>query len=695
MPTTSSLLAGAAFLLAGALAAGAARVVVVEVEGRSVEAVRAALAEGGHDWASVLGDGLQVILEGEAPSEAMRFRAISAAGSAVDASRVIDNMRVADAEALTPPDFAMEILRNDSGVSLVGLIPASTDRRRLNREIAEAAAGQAVSDLLQAADYPVPPGWEEAMGYALDALERLPRSKVSVAAGRVRIDATAETPEEQARLQTWLARERPEGVSLALDVSAPRPVVTPYTLRVRLEDGRVRFDACVADTEAALRAILSAATAAGAEGPVECRLALGSPSPEWGGAVAAGIAALAELGGGTLAMSDADVALVAAPGTDAGLFDRVAGELDGALPAVFALAAERPAPPAAAGAAPQGPPEFRATLSAEGRARLQGRLPDARVATVAEALAQARFGAEGVTVATRVAPEGLPPGWSLRVLAGLQALAHLGEGEVRVTPDLIAVRGRTGNEGAREAIAAGVLAALGPGAEVEVEVAYDEALDPASGLPTPEECLAQVTAAAEAAKITFDPGSDTLSAAAEPVIERIAEILRPCGEIRLRIAGYTDSQGRESSNLQLSQARAEAVLAALRAERVPVMGFEARGFGEAQPIADNGTEAGREANRRIEFSLVGGTAPAAAQAAAMQGPPPPPQGGAASAAPAATAGDAVLPAAQVAVVPDTHEGPPPVEPPTRPPADGPSDGPSDGPANGPANADVDADGSGG
>jgi OOP family OmpA-OmpF porin len=546
-----------------------------------------------------------------------------------------------------------------------------------------------VSDLLQDADYPVPPGWEEAMGYALDALERLPRSKVSVAAGRVAIDATAETPDEQARLQTWLARERPEGVSLALDVTAPRPVVTPYTLRVRLQDGRLRFDACVADTEAGLRAILAAATAAGAEGPVECRLALGSPSPEWGDAVAAGLAALAELGGGTLAVSDADVALVATPGTDAALFDRVAGELGGRLPEAFTLAAERPAPPAAAGSAPEGPPEFRATL-ADGRARLQGRLPDPRVATVAEALAQARFGAEGVTVATRVAPEGLPPGWSLRVLAGLGALAHLGEGEVRVTPDLIAVRGRTGNPNAREAIAAGVLAALGPEAEVEIEVAYDEALDPASGLPTPEECLAQVTAATEAAKITFDPGSDTLSDAAEPVIERIAEILKPCGEIRLRIAGYTDSQGRESSNLQLSQARAEAVLAALRAERVPVMGFEARGFGEAQPIADNGTEAGREANRRIEFSLVGGPAPSAAAApaaalpAAMQGPPPPPAlaetapetapGAAPGAAQGgeASAGEAVLPAAQVAVVPDVHEGSPPVEPPSRPTADEPA-----------------------
>jgi OOP family OmpA-OmpF porin len=57
-------------------------------------------------------------------------------------------------------------------------------------------------------------------------------------------------------------------------------------------------------------------------------------------------------------------------------------------------------------------------------------------------------------------------------------------------------------------------------------------------------------------------------------------------------------------NAQLSQDRADAVLTALRARRVPVSTFTSVGFGEDNPIADNDTEEGREANRRIEFSLI-------------------------------------------------------------------------------------------
>ncbi len=68
--------------------------------------------------------------------------------------------------------------------------------------------------------------------------------------------------------------------------------------------------------------------------------------------------------------------------------------------------------------------------------------------------------------------------------------------------------------------------------------------------------------------------------------------------------GFTDSQGRDEMNLSLSQDRAESVLDALRMRRVPVAAFEAVGYGEANPIADNETEEGREANRRIEFSLI-------------------------------------------------------------------------------------------
>ena len=150
------------------------------VEQRSVLAVQETLVDQGHEWASVLGDGLQVILEGEAPTEAVRFRAISAAGGQVDASRVIDNLSVSDSAKIVPPEFAIEILRNNAGVSLIGLIPASTDREALTNRIQNIADGLPVTDLLESGDYPEPETWRAAVNYALRALGLLNKSKISV-----------------------------------------------------------------------------------------------------------------------------------------------------------------------------------------------------------------------------------------------------------------------------------------------------------------------------------------------------------------------------------------------------------------------------------------------------------------------------------------------------------------------------------
>ncbi|MFT6074485.1 MAG: OOP family OmpA-OmpF porin [Yoonia sp.] len=588
------------FAAAAAVALVAAQATVSQVEKRSVLAVQETLLYQGHEWASVLGDGLQVILEGEAPTEAVRFRAISAAGGQVDASRVIDNLSVSDSAKIVPPEFAIEILRNNAGVSLIGLIPASTDREALTKRIQNIADGLPVTDLLESGDYPEPETWRAAVNYALRALGLLNKSKISVNADRVLVNAISDSPEEKRRLEIALARNTPNGVRLAVEISAPRPVISPFTTRFVLDEDGARFDACTADTDEALTKILAAASEVGFQERATCVLALGAPSQTWGEAVALAISAIGDLEGGTVTISDTDVTLVAPVGTALSTFDNIVGRLENALPDAFAVSAELLVlPDATSGALPL----FTATRSPEGQVQLRGRVPDQITNTVVENFSNAKFGQRNITMSTRIT-EGLPSGWSVRVLAGLEALSELSNGAVSVEPSTLIVRGNTGDQDASATIARLLIEKLGQSADFEIDVTYVKALDPIAGIPTPQECIAQVKAATEGRKITFDPGSVDLAAVTQPVIDDIAEILKKCGDLPIRVSGFTDSQGREVMNQQLSQDRADAVLTALRARRVPVSTFESVGFGEENPIADNDTEDGREANRRIEFSLI-------------------------------------------------------------------------------------------
>ncbi|PJI93041.1 OOP family OmpA-OmpF porin [Yoonia maricola] len=588
------------FAAAGFLSVGAAQTTVAVVEERSVLAVQETLVDQGYEWATVLGDGLQVILEGEAPTEAVRFRAISAAGGMVDASRVIDNLSVADSEVIQPPEFAIEILRNNAGVSLIGLIPATTDRDALAARITDIADGLPVTDLLEVADYPTPDTWRAALDYSLRALDLLNKSKISVNADRVIVNAISDSPAEKRQLEIALARNTPDGVRLAVEISAPRPVISPFTTRFILDDEGARFDACTADTEEAISQILTAASEAGFQEQANCILALGAPSRTWGQAVAQSITAVDNLGGGTITIADTDVTLIAPVGTGQATFDNIVGRLENSLPEAFALTAELPELPTQT---TEELPRFTATLSPEGAVQIRGRVPDDITNTVVENFARARFGQRDITMGTRTA-DGLPAGWSVRVLAAIEALSELSNGAVIVEADKLQIRGNTGNEDASGAISRLLIEKLGQTADFEIDVTYVKELDPIAGIPTPEECIAQITAVTDARKITFDPGSADLTAATQPVVDEIADILKACGDLRIRVSGFTDSQGREIMNQQLSQDRADAVLTALRARRVPVSTFTSIGFGEENPIADNDTEEGREANRRIEFSLI-------------------------------------------------------------------------------------------
>lgn len=602
---SSTTLALLAFVLAAALmfsvAYGAAKV----IESRTLKVVTARLDEAGIDWIAVATDGLQVRLTGTAPREADRFRAVNMVGSLIDASRIRDGLDVAPTTGIEAPKFSVQMLRTQDGIQLIGLMPETPagggmGEAQLTEAAAELAPGTELPDMLETADYPAPATWNAALAFGLEALRRLERSKISVAADVVEVTAISNSDEEKQRLEGELRAAAPEGVKLVLDISAPRPVITPFTMRFVVDAEGARFDSCSADTERAKAQILREATAAGVVGAPDCQVGLGTPTPRWSDAVGLAIKAVTELGSGSITFSDADVTLLAGSDVPQATFDKVVGDLETGLPEVFSLTSTLEKVETAT----QGPAEFTASFSAEGRVELRGRLTDEMQRSAVDAFARSAFAGAEVLTATRV-DAGLPDGWALRVLAGLKALAEVNDGRLVVRADLVEVTGVTGSTATRGRITQILSEELGQGETFKVNVRYDETLDPHAALPTPEECAAKVNAVITRTKITFTPASAEIATTARPVLDELAAILTNCPAMQMEIGGHTDAQGSEGGNQALSQARAEAVLLALQGRRVDVSGMTATGYGEAQPIADNGSEAGREANRRIEFVLKG------------------------------------------------------------------------------------------
>lgn len=624
-----SLLKTAAFAGAGLVSIVTAWTAAAVIESRSVALVRSRLLAEGLTWPEVRASGLQVRLHGTAPNEAARFRVVNLAGAVVDSARVRDRMDVTPVRAIEAPRFSLEMLRNTDGFSVIGLLPATPPAdpaatpdpaavaaqpadEALRAEITALAAGLPVSDMLETAAFPAPEGWDAALEFGTEALKLLPRSKISVAADQVSITAISDSDAQKRRFEAELAKLKPEGLKVEISISAPRPVLTPFTLRFLKDAEGARFDACSADTDAARDRILKAATAAGLQGNAICTVGLGVPSPTWAVAAEAGIKAVTDLGAGSITFSDADVTLLAEPGTDQALFDRVVGELQTALPPVFSLKSTLPPRPDGALA---GPAEFTAALAEDGQVQLRGRLADDLMKSAVDAYARARFGADRVYTATRF-DEALPDGWSVRVLAGLEALSILHHGKLLVRADTVEVSGVSGRQDAPARVSQILSGKLGQGQPFKVQVRYDEAFDPFAALPSPQECASQLNAVLAERKITFAPGSAEITAEANGTMEALAKILLGCPAMKLEIAGHTDAEGSTEGNLALSQARAEAVLLALQGRRVTVSGMVAKGYGEGVPVADNGDAAGREANRRIEFTLLEAPKPAAEAEAA-------------------------------------------------------------------------------
>lgn len=430
-------------------------------------------------------------------------------------------------------------------------------------------------------------------------------AQVAVSGRDITVSGLADGPAEQANLLAALRSVT--GRRVVIDQLTVLPVVAPYALTVTAVQGVMAASGHAPGVFARDQIALAA--------PGEVALAAGAPDATWLDAAVLGMGALRVLEEGQLQIVDRRLTLSGVARTPAQA-DEMRASVAHGLPAGYEVVYDLTYLDDGT------PPVWRLLHEAGSGARLEGKRPMGLSAQdVAGALGLgtvADAGTEALTGDTGAVPP---------VLAALAPwLAEIETLAVSVTPDGTLVEAGFGAGADLDLLASTLgadLAGTAPGLTLRLsEVAAsgadgdrrqnaatgrDEVLSGGFWLPaaafTPDAatCAAEVDSVLSGQRIGFVTGSARLDARARGAVNALAGVLAPCltqAGLRAEIGGHTDSTGSDEANLALSLARAQAVRDALVARGLPGAALTAEGYGAAQPVADNATDAGRAANRR-------------------------------------------------------------------------------------------------
>ncbi|KVN13044.1 cell envelope biogenesis protein OmpA [Burkholderia stagnalis] len=235
------------------------------------------------------------------------------------------------------------------------------------------------------------------------------------------------------------------------------------------------------------------------------------------------------------------------------------------------------------------PPPANAT---PGQVVVGGKVPDE--ATKAAVLQKLRdtYGANSVVDQIEVGDVATPPNWSANVQKLIGApLKQISKGQLKINGTQIEMKGEVRNEAQRQQLASDMANTLNPTYTIKngLRVSASE-----QGLL--DQTLANRT-------IEFETGSATLTPQGKVVLDQMAAALTKMTNRTVDLIGHTDNSGNRTSNIALSQARADAVKGYLITKGIASQQMTTTGVGPDQPIAPNDTAEGRARNRRIEFRV--------------------------------------------------------------------------------------------
>ncbi len=461
--------------------------------------------------------------------------------------------------------------------------------------------------------------WPEAVGRAIASLDLVSEGEARILDDQAEIVGFAKTAPDVARARAAAGAGWPEGYAVAVDIRRAPDIASPFEMTIVKRPGDARL---AGHTPSLGRAQVWAERL---DATNELTLARGAPEG-WTEAIDALVEAMAELKIGVAEIRNYGVR-VAAPG-DASARAQLRGRLQARLPRQFAVeVVEAKAPRAsipsdviaaatsasasaeAADAAAKNRYVFVARKAAETDASVAGVARDEASREAIATYARAKLGGEALKVEIEISAEAPPVGWQRAIFASLDALAHLESGEAVTEPGAFYLRGQASRAvDARRA----VIAAKRKTPDEFTHFSWITVREDATALArreaakqplTPTVCVALANEIAKDAETLFEPGQASLAAASAPLLEDLALTLQRCADAKIEIGGHTDSQGSPDANLALSEQRARAVRWAMVGLGVDNARLTSVGYGAENPIADNETEEGRAANRRIEFKL--------------------------------------------------------------------------------------------
>lgn len=481
-------------------------------------------------------------LTGKLPTTTARYAVETALRTAADVSAWHVAIQAADAAPVVTPFVWSAAKATDGSVSLSGYVPTEEVRR-----FAAVRAGKVASDKTLV-------GSGEPQGFITDSLAGLD-ALLRLESGEVKYDGKG-----------WSLSGQP---LTAADAEAAKAALAAAS------DGGAGWTEALAEPtqQAAPEPAQTADTAV--EQPAEAMTDVEQPAEaEVADTPAADVAAPEPV-------EDAALPAESAPATEAE--PAPAAEAQPAEQAVAAVAPET----ATASAAAVRNYRFDASKTLGGTVSFSGAVPAEPMRRYLAVIAG------GEPSDSLVINPDLPADFITSAEAGSRALILLADGEFGLDGDKWVFTGRAETEQARQA-ALTALAAVPTLDQWETSVTL---------LPPLDICRDKVGALAARNAITFQSGSARMAEESLPVIDELAGDLAICPEATVNVEGHTDSDGEDEANLALSVSRAEAVVDALILRGIGPERLYAIGYGESLPVASNETRAGKQANRRIVFTL--------------------------------------------------------------------------------------------